>query len=315
MGGPAVGRAGRARRSSGWAAGRASPCSAPLLIGVIFGVPRGDRPAARGLDRRTAALLALAAFVDRAPAWRFGRNCSAMACFAIVLLLVAGRAVRTRGRCGSSRSSSSSGPTCTGASSWVRWSWPGVAGGPVHDRDRVGRIGRSSWPSSSAVAACLTPFGRVVWDYAVGLSANRRGRPRGSPSGSRPPSGRCPGLLFFGSALAVVALIARRGRSTPWPTLLWLAVFFVDRRLRRARCRVVAARGASCRSAGLLAVDARPPAERPARVDPPRHPPPEPRHRAGALVVVGVALLPVWRPIDPGDRAPIGRPHARARPG
>ena len=36
-----------------------------------------------------------------------------------------------------------------------------------------------------------------------------------------------PGILFFGSALAVVALIARRGRTTPWPTLAWLAVFFL----------------------------------------------------------------------------------------
>ena len=36
-----------------------------------------------------------------------------------------------------------------------------------------------------------------------------------------------PGILFFGSALAVVVLIARRGRATPWPTLAWLAVFFL----------------------------------------------------------------------------------------
>ena len=36
-----------------------------------------------------------------------------------------------------------------------------------------------------------------------------------------------PGLLFFASALAVVALMARWERRVPWPTLAWLGVFFL----------------------------------------------------------------------------------------
>ena len=64
----------------------------------------------------------------------------------------------------------------------------------------------------------------MVWGYAVGLSVNPQVTERITEW--QPTSLRTvPGLLFFGSALAVVVLIARRGERTSWPTLLWLGVF------------------------------------------------------------------------------------------
>src|SRR4029453_2212266 len=78
----------------------------------------------------------------------------------------------------------------------------------------------------SAVAACLTPFGPLVWGYATGLSTNAGGTARVAEW--QPASIRdVPGLLFFASALAIVTLMARSERRVPWPTLAWLGVFFL----------------------------------------------------------------------------------------
>jgi hypothetical protein len=78
----------------------------------------------------------------------------------------------------------------------------------------------------SAAAATLNPFGLRVWSYAWDLSTN--------PVITRfvtewqPPTLRdLAGAVFFVSALAVVALLALRGRATPWPSLASLGVFFV----------------------------------------------------------------------------------------
>jgi len=112
-----------------------------------------------------------------------------------------------------------------------------------------------------------------------------------------------PGIVFFGSALAVVVLIARRGRVTPWPTLAWLAVFFL---LGAYAIRGVAwwPLGAVAAIAGVLVTG---PAEtaRPEVLGSPL------MRRlnvvvAGAIVVAGIALLPIWRPIDPDLDAPVG---------
>ena len=78
----------------------------------------------------------------------------------------------------------------------------------------------------TAVACCLTPFGPSVWAYAAQLGANPA--VTGLISEWQPTSLRdISGILFYGSALLVAAYLARRGRSTPWPTLLWLGFFFV----------------------------------------------------------------------------------------
>ena len=140
-----------------------------------------------------------------------------------------------------------------------------------------------------------------MWGYAVGLSTNSLVTQRITEW--QPTSLRSvPGMLFFASALAVVALIARRGRMTDWPTLLWLAVFFL---IGTYAIRGVAwwPLGAVAAIAGTLLTD--PSAERVPRPDPPLI------RRLNVVVVAmlvlaGVALLPVWRPADPGLQAPVG---------
>ena len=91
---------------------------------------------------------------------------------------------------------------------------------------------------------------------------------------------------------------------TPWPTLAWLAVFFL--------IGVYAIRGVAWWPLGAVAAIAGVLVTGPV-VDPER---PEalgsPLMRrlnlvvAGAIIVAGVALLPVWRPIEPGLDAPAG---------
>ena len=150
----------------------------------------------------------------------------------------------------------------------------------------------------SALAACLTPFGPTVWVYAVGLSSNAEVTARVTEW--QPTSLRTvPGILFFASAGAVVALLARRGRPTPWPTLAWLAVFFV--------IGAYAERGvawwplaAMVAVVGLLeprAVTARSESTTIRRAN---------ALVAAVIVVAGIALLPVWRPIEPRTGVPAG---------
>ena len=108
-----------------------------------------------------------------------------------------------------------------------------------------------------------------------------------------------PGSLFFASALAVVALIARRGRATSWPTLAWLAVFFL--------IGVYAQRGIAWWP--LAAVPRSPGRSCPVRdADDPSASTRRVIRRlnvvvAGVLVVVGVALLPGVAPDRPGTEA------------
>ncbi len=113
-----------------------------------------------------------------------------------------------------------------------------------------------------------------------------------------------PGIAFFASALAVVALIGRRGRTTPWPTLAWLAVFFV---IGVYALRGVAwwPLGAVAAIAGVLVTG---PALDPARPERDGSPLMQRLNLvvAGAIVLVGIALLPVWRPLDPDLDAPEG---------
>jgi hypothetical protein len=155
----------------------------------------------------------------------------------------------------------------------------------------------------SVLAACITPFGPAVWLYAVGLTTNADVTARiteWQPTTIR----TIPGIAFFGSALIVVALIARRGVKTPWPTLAWLAVFFL--------VGVYAMRGVAWWPMGAVAAIAGVLVTGPV-LDPAKPVPVgSPTMRrinvvvAAAIVLVGVALLPVWRPTDPGLDAPQG---------
>jgi hypothetical protein len=265
------------------------------LTGVIFGslisIARH-----RGLDARLAAILTLAAFVVAAPAMALRPQLMGMALFAVLLVVIDRR--RTQ-------------PRLLWLAPVIVAVWANVHGsfflGPLSIglawladlHDRYGRATTTLLVALvSGLVACLTPFGPTVWLYAVGLSSNAAVTARVTEW--QPTSLRTvPGLLFFASAGAVVAFLARRGRPTPWPTLAWLGVFFV--------VGAYAERGvawwplaATTAVIGLLE-----PRVQPARVESPTF------RRANAvvatlIVVAGIALLPVWRPVD----ARIGVPTA-----
>jgi len=241
-----------------------------LIFGCLFAVAR-----ARGLGVRTAALLTLAAFIVSAPAISLRPQLFGMAFFAVVLWHVAGRRDH---------------PERLWPVPILVLLWANVHGsfflGPV-------------------VAACVTPFGPAVWAYAVGLSTNPEVTQRITEWQRTTPTDAA-GFVFYASAIAVAVLLVRRGRSTPWPTLLWLAIFFV--------IGVYAARGIAWWSlaavvpvAGLLV--ARQP-DGSVTATPARPTPPLMRRLntvvAVLIVLAGIAILPLWRPVDPGTQAPAG---------
>jgi hypothetical protein len=157
----------------------------------------------------------------------------------------------------------------------------------------------------AAAAALVNPFGAGVWTYAAGLSTNPLVTERITEW--QPTSLRTiPGLAFFASALGVAAILARRGRVTPWPALAWFAAFFV---IGAWAIRGVAwwppaaAVGiAGLLGSGFLGSGAIEPAE-PERLERAR---PLNRVLAIVLVLAGAALLPIWRPTDVGLGTPTG---------
>jgi hypothetical protein len=151
----------------------------------------------------------------------------------------------------------------------------------------------------SAVAACATPFGPSVWSYAVGLTTDPSVTGRISEWQRTLPTD-VPGALFYASVVAVAALAFRRRSALTWPMALWLVVF--------AAIGVYAVRGiawwalafvpvASALIAAGASTTVRPDTASMRRVN---------AVIAVVLVLVGIALLPVWRPIDPGTGTPIG---------
>jgi hypothetical protein len=259
----------------------------------------------QGLDERRAAWLTLAAFGLSAVAMALRPQLFGMLLFALAVLVVVERRRH---------------PRLLWLAPLVVLVWANVHGsfflGPVvlglawlhdlHDR----------WPGArwtiaaavvAALAACVTPFGAAVWSYAAGLSTNPGVTERITEW--QPTSLRSPvGIAFFASALLLVAALARRARATSWPALLWFGAFFL--------VGAWAVRGAAwwptaaavgfggLIGSGFLGSGAteKPPdparrAERPSRVN---------VVLAAALVVAGVALLPVWRPTEIGLGAPQG---------
>jgi hypothetical protein len=273
------------------------------LVGLIFGclLLIGLR---RELGARRAAWLALAAFLVASPALALRPQLLGMACFAIVLVLVSDRREHPRrlwlvpivvAVWANLHGSFFLGPLVLGLA-WLE---------DVHDK--VASPRRTLLVGLVSVgAACLTPFGPMVWAYAAGLSTNpgvTRLITEWQPTTVRDATG----LLFFGSVAAVVVLIARRGRVTAWPTLLWLGTF--------ALIGAYAVRGeawwplaAVAAIAGVLLTGPAPGSGEAARMDPPD----TPLLRGLNLVVVGgialagLALLPIWRPVEPGTGIPVG---------
>jgi hypothetical protein len=266
---------------------------AGLVFGLLFLACR-----VRGADVRSAAGLSLAAFIVAAPALALRPQLVGMLLLAVTLVLVASRRTHPRlfylvpvvvALWANVHGSFFLGPVVVGLG-WLE---------DLHDRT----------PSASrtivvaivsALATLLNPFGPAVWAYAVGLSTNPEVTARISEW--QPTTLRTiPGILFFASVLAAAVLLARRGRSTSWPMLAWLAVFFV---IGAYAVRGVAwwPLGAAFAVAPVVLGWRGAPGERPT-------PPIGRRINAGiaaTLVLVGVALLPVWRPTDTGLGAPQG---------
>jgi hypothetical protein len=267
------------------------------LVGLIFGcLYRIARQG--GLGQRWSAWVTLAAFVVAAPALALRPQLLGMAAFALVLVLVSDRRLhRRRLWCvpfivliwANIHGSFFLGPLVLGLA-WLE---------DLHDRVPtpnfailIGLI--------AAAAACVTPFGPAVWGYAFGLSTNPEVTARiveWQPTSLRD----VPGVVFFISVFLVVALLARRGRSTPWPTLGWLAVF--------ALVGLYAARGiAWWPLGGIVGISALLGTSTATGYQSP-----EPTRTftkrlnlavAALLVMVGAVLIPWWRPADPAIGAP-----------
>jgi hypothetical protein len=267
------------------------------LVAVIFGClfEIGRR---RGLGLRRAAWLTLAAFVVAVAALALRPQLLGMALFAVVLLLVTDRRAHP-GRLwlvplivlvwANIHGSFFLGPLVLGLA-WLE---------DLHDRAARPHLALAV-AIVSAAAACVTPFGPAVWAYAFGLSTNPEVTRRISEW--QPTSLRdVPGLVFYGSAVAVALLVARRGRSVSWPVLAWIGVFFA--------IGVYAGRGIAWWPLGVVAAIAGIVVGGGAK-------PPEPAGTplirrlnglvVGLIVVAEVALLPVFRPIDPATGVPQG---------
>ena len=267
-----------------------------VIFACLFEIARR-----RGIGVRVAALLTLAAFVVAAPALALRPQLIGMALFAVVLLLVTDRR-RHPGRLwlvplvvvawANIHGSFFLGPVVLGLA-WLE---------DVHDRVPGARR-TLAVALVSAAAASLTPFGPAVWAYAVGLSTNPAVTARiteWQPSSLRD----IPGLVFFASVLGVVAIMARSGRVTAWPTLAWLAVF--------AGIGAYAARGIAWWPLGAVpAVAAIIALRRPGSIavaEPTETPVMRRLNAAVAalLVVIGIVLVPAWRPLEPALGAPVG---------
>lgn len=265
------------------------------------------RIAAPAMNRRTAALLTLAAFVVMSPALALRPQLLGMVLFAATLLILAGRRE---------------------SSAWL-WVLPVIAVGwaNVHGsfilapvlvglawlEDLVARAPRARRmavvTALTGVATLVTPFGLGVWRYAVGLATNPAVTARIS-EWQQPTLGSAFGALFWVSvvlvAITTVALIRRRARI-PWVSVLALLAF--------ASLGAVAERGiawwpgvAAVTLAGLTVHSGARTTTNDAMVATRRQPRATVLNSAigVALVLAGIVLIPAWRPLDPGLDAPSG---------
>jgi len=270
-----------------------------LAFGLILVAIRHRQP---GLSGRVTAWLTLAAFVVAAPALALRPQLLAMACFALILALLAGRRRRPR-------------------AIWlvpvVAIAWANLHGsfilapvlvGLVWLED-IGERSPRAGPTFGAAlltgaATLVTPFGLEAWRYAVGLASNREVTSRITEWQPTTPTD-VPGILFWASVLLVagaVLAIVRAGRTVTWPSVIALVAF--------AALGAVAARGiawwpgvAAVTLAGLLQ---RPVALGEAATAPRRTERGQSinAHVALGLLLACVAVLPVWRPIHGATGAP-----------
>lgn len=262
------------------------------LFGLLFLAFRWQ-----GLNRRSAAWLAIGAFVVCAVALGLRPQLFGMVLFALTLALISGRR-RYPGTLwlvipvvlvwANLHGSFFLGPLVTG----LAWLQDWRDGAPRAPRTLAVAVG-------AAIAACIGPFGPAVWAYAAGLSTNALITSRISEW--QPTSLRSiPGILFFGSALLVVAVLARRHRAASWPDLVWLAVFFA--------IGAYAIRGVAWwpLAAGLVLAALIAEGGGRATVEPVERPRRTNTVILAVLALVAIVLIPAWRPVDPALGAPAG---------
>jgi hypothetical protein len=156
----------------------------------------------------------------------------------------------------------------------------------------------------AAASTLLNPFGIDVWRYALGIATNSVIASRVSEWQLTTPLS-IEGAAFYASVIVISAALVwstRSGRRLDRSLLLWLAPFaLIGFRTVRGLAwwpivaAWIAARLLATESKGAATEPTDPPLARRANVI-----------IAGVLVLAGVALLPAWRPVDPGLAAPIG---------
>jgi len=272
-------------RSAGWAG---LVLLRAVLVGLMFALSfvalRGS-----GLPPRRAGVLTLVAFVLASPALALRPQLIGMALFAATLALLARR--HRDGRrllwlapllavaWANVHGSFFLAPLAVG----VYWLDDLVAHRPGAPRILVLAL-------LTLLATFVTPFGPFVYSYALGLSTNAS--VTGQVSEWQRTSLLIPvGVGFYASAIAIAALLVQRRHDVRWPTLAWLAVLFA---IGAYAVRGVAwwPIGASIAIAPLLATSEAD--RRGARG----------LRRANTalaigIAVVGIVLLPIWRPTDP----------------
>ncbi len=252
----------------------------------------------RGVSVRTSSILALVAFLLSAPALALRPQLFAIAIFAGLIVLVAGRRRY---------------PRAFLAAPLLVVAWANLHGSFVLAPVLLGYallddVARGwAWGRSLAVlavgslATLANPFGLGVWGYAAGIGANPVIAGRVSEWQRTTPF-TVPGAFFYASAI-LAALVAWRGRRRlAWPDALFL--------LAMLGLGVWAVRGLAWWPAGALLVvagargDGR--AERVDASDGPERRPERARRGSALngvvavlLAILVVAALPWWRPGDP----------------
>jgi hypothetical protein len=260
------------------------------LVSASFGLLAATAMA-HGARPRTASMLSLVAFALAAPALALRPQLFAIAIFALLLLLVARRHRN---------------PRVVWLAPLLVIAWANIHGsfvlapillGYAWLDDLVrGRPARASFAMlvAGTAATLVNPFGPGVWAYAAGIGANPALAGQVSEWQRTTPL-TVPGLLFYVSAAAALALAIRGRGGLRWPDWLFLAAMFA--------IGVWAVRGLAWWPFGAVFVlgglpDALWPASSARRVG---------AHRAARLpaiiavllAVLVVAALPWWRPVDP----------------
>ena len=274
-----------------------------IVCGFILVAIRRTAPA---MPRRTAALLTLAAFGVMSPALALRPQLLGMVLFAATLLVLAGRRER---------------PGWLWLLPVIAIAWANVHGSFILAPVLVGLawldefVARASTARRLAIVGVLTllgtlvnPFGVGVWKYALDLSTNHEVTARISEW--QPPTlGTAFGALFWVSvvlvAVGAVLLVRRRGR-VPWVALLTLAGFVVLGAMAERGIAwwpgiaAVTLAGMTVAPRGTTTDEARPAGSRPERASALNS------AVVAVLALACVALVPAWRPIDPGLGAPTG---------